>query len=105
MGHFGKVPIRAAWIFVVMPALVLNYFGEGAMLIENPMLGGITVAKSLYRDVRVFQRQPEGQRDQRAQAFDGFLYLLCFEHVDGTQAFEVPPPRATTLWQFGLRRF
>ncbi|MDP8985278.1 MAG: KUP/HAK/KT family potassium transporter [Pseudomonadota bacterium] len=36
MGHFGKVPIRAAWIFVVMPALVLNYFGEGAMLIENP---------------------------------------------------------------------
>ena len=36
MGHFGKWPIRAAWIFIVMPALVLNYFGEGAMLIENP---------------------------------------------------------------------
>jgi KUP system potassium uptake protein len=36
MGHFGKIPIRAAWIFVVMPALVLNYFGEGALLIENP---------------------------------------------------------------------
>jgi KUP system potassium uptake protein len=36
MGHFGKTPIRAAWIFVVMPALVLNYFGQGALLIENP---------------------------------------------------------------------
>jgi len=36
MGHFGKAPIRAAWIVVVMPALVLNYFGEGALLIENP---------------------------------------------------------------------
>src|ERR1700736_2212117 len=36
MGHFGKAPIRAAWICVVMPALVLNYFGQGAMLIENP---------------------------------------------------------------------
>ena len=36
MGHFGKSPIRAAWIVVVMPALVLNYFGEGALLIENP---------------------------------------------------------------------
>jgi KUP system potassium uptake protein len=36
MGHFGKTPIRAAWIFTVMPALVLNYFGQGAMLIENP---------------------------------------------------------------------
>src|SRR6202167_2236338 len=36
MGHFGKSPIRLGWIFVVMPALVLNYFGQGAMLIENP---------------------------------------------------------------------
>jgi KUP system potassium uptake protein len=36
MGHFGKEPIRAGWIFVVMPALVTNYFGQGAMLIENP---------------------------------------------------------------------
>ncbi|HLZ96901.1 MAG TPA: KUP/HAK/KT family potassium transporter [Steroidobacteraceae bacterium] len=36
MGHFGKNPIRGAWVFIVMPALVLNYFGQGAMLIENP---------------------------------------------------------------------
>jgi KUP system potassium uptake protein len=36
MGHFGKVPIRLSWIFVVMPALVINYFGQGALLIENP---------------------------------------------------------------------
>ena len=36
MGHFGKTPIRLGWICIVMPALVLNYFGQGAMLIENP---------------------------------------------------------------------
>ena len=36
MGHFGKTPIRLGWICVVMPALVTNYFGQGAMLIENP---------------------------------------------------------------------
>ena len=36
MGHFGKKPIRLGWILVVMPALVLNYFGQGALLIENP---------------------------------------------------------------------
>ena len=36
MGHFGKAPIRLSWICVVMPALVLNYFGQGAMLMENP---------------------------------------------------------------------
>jgi KUP system potassium uptake protein len=36
MGHFGKAPIRLSWVAIVMPALVLNYFGQGAMLIENP---------------------------------------------------------------------
>lgn len=36
MGHFGKTPIRWGWILIVMPALVLNYFGQGAMLIQNP---------------------------------------------------------------------
>ena len=36
MGHFGKTPIRLSWIFVVMPALVINYFGQGALLIEKP---------------------------------------------------------------------
>ncbi len=36
MGHFGKAPIRLGWICVVMPALMMNYFGQGALLIENP---------------------------------------------------------------------
>jgi KUP system potassium uptake protein len=36
MGHFGKSPIRLGWICIVMPALVINYFGQGALLIENP---------------------------------------------------------------------
>ena len=36
MGHFGKAPIRIAWFGLVFPALVLNYFGQGALLISNP---------------------------------------------------------------------
>jgi KUP system potassium uptake protein len=42
MGHFGRFPIRLAWFAVVLPALVLNYFGQGALIltdktaIENP---------------------------------------------------------------------
>ena len=36
MGHFGKRPIRLAWFSVVMPCLVLNYFGQGALLLGNP---------------------------------------------------------------------
>jgi KUP system potassium uptake protein len=36
MGHFGKGPIRIAWFGLVFPALILNYFGQGALLIANP---------------------------------------------------------------------
>jgi KUP system potassium uptake protein len=36
MGHFGKKPIRLAWFTVVMPALTLNYFGQGALLLSEP---------------------------------------------------------------------
>jgi KUP system potassium uptake protein len=37
MGHFGAAPIRRAWIGFVMPALVINYFGQGALLLANPL--------------------------------------------------------------------
>jgi KUP system potassium uptake protein len=36
MGHFGKRPIRLAWFAVVLPSLVLNYFGQGALLLADP---------------------------------------------------------------------
>ena len=36
MGHFGKKPIRLAWFSIVMPALTLNYFGQGALLLNEP---------------------------------------------------------------------
>jgi KUP system potassium uptake protein len=36
MGHFGRKPIARAWFALVLPALLLNYFGQGALLLENP---------------------------------------------------------------------
>ena len=36
LGHFGKLPIRIAWFAIVMPALTLNYFGQGALLLARP---------------------------------------------------------------------
>ena len=36
MGHFGRRPIRVAWSTVVFPALILNYFGQGALILSNP---------------------------------------------------------------------
>ena len=36
LGHFGSAPIRRGWFAVVLPALLLNYFGQGALLLPNP---------------------------------------------------------------------
>jgi KUP system potassium uptake protein len=36
LGHFGKKPIQVAWLFIVLPALLLNYMGQGALLLDNP---------------------------------------------------------------------
>ena len=44
MGHFGKAPVRIAWFSLVWPALVLNYFGQGALLLDH----GGKVQQPLY---------------------------------------------------------
>lgn len=36
MGHFGRKPISLSWLWIVLPALVLNYFGQGALLLADP---------------------------------------------------------------------
>jgi KUP system potassium uptake protein len=45
MGHFGVSPIRRAWLYFVMPALALNYFGQGALLLADPS----AIANPFYR--------------------------------------------------------
>ncbi len=44
MGHFGRRPIRLAWFVMVLPALMLNYFGQGALLLRQPE----TIANPFY---------------------------------------------------------
>ncbi len=39
IGHFGQQPIRRMWFFIVLPALLLNYFGQGAVLLKDPAAG------------------------------------------------------------------
>ena len=36
LGHFGRKPIQAAWVALVLPALLLNYFGQGALVLADP---------------------------------------------------------------------
>jgi KUP system potassium uptake protein len=47
MGHFGRFPIRAAWFFFVMPALLLNYYGQGGLLLVHPE----AIANPFYHSV------------------------------------------------------
>ncbi|RYG13170.1 MAG: potassium transporter Kup [Burkholderiales bacterium] len=54
MGHFGKKPIRWAWFGFVLPALVLNYFGQGAVLLEHPE----AVASPFFMAIPVWARIP-----------------------------------------------
>jgi KUP system potassium uptake protein len=47
MGHFGRRPIQVAWLWIVFPALVLNYFGQGALILADPA----AVSSPFYRMV------------------------------------------------------
>jgi KUP system potassium uptake protein len=47
LGHFGRVPIKTAWFGLVLPALMLNYFGQGALLLRHPD----AIASPFYRMV------------------------------------------------------
>ncbi len=54
MGHFGRRPIRVAWFAIVLPALLLNYFGQGALLIQEPD----AISHPFYRMAPEWARYP-----------------------------------------------
>src|SRR6201747_1208510 len=47
LGHFGRRPIQAGWLYFVLPALLINYFGQGALVLSDPS----TIENSFYRMV------------------------------------------------------
>jgi KUP system potassium uptake protein len=47
LGHFGRKPIQAGWLYFVLPALLINYFGQGALVLSNPA----AIENSFYRMV------------------------------------------------------
>ena len=48
MGHFGRNPIRVSWLFFVLPALILNYMGQGAMLLALPPEQAVETVKNPF---------------------------------------------------------
>ena len=47
MGHFGRKPIGISWLFFVMPALMLNYMGQGAMILSLDPAGAPTARRAI----------------------------------------------------------
>ncbi len=47
LGHFGRKPIQGAWLYFVLPSLLINYFGQGALVLSNPA----AIENSFYRMV------------------------------------------------------
>jgi KUP system potassium uptake protein len=45
LGHFGRKPIQAGWLYFILPSLLINYFGQGALVLSNPA----TIENSFYR--------------------------------------------------------
>jgi KUP system potassium uptake protein len=48
MGHFGRKPIRVSWLYFVMPALLLNYMGQGAMILESTPVDALAKVKDPF---------------------------------------------------------
>ena len=54
LGHFGRKPIQSGWLYFVLPALLINYFGQGALVLSDPA----AIENSFYRMVPEFLLLP-----------------------------------------------
>ena len=111
MGHFGIKPIRKAWFALVMPALLLNYFGQGAYLLSSPEFGNqpfynlvskqwlwplITLAT--LAAIIASQAVISGIFSLTRQAMNyGYLPALKIEHTSARSQGQIYVPFANTL--------
>ena len=107
MGHFGRKPVRRAWLFFVMPALVINYFGQGALLLQhpeavaNPFYGMVPtgnatfflVGLSTIACVIASQAMISGAFSLTKQAMQmGFFPRVTIRHTDKSQEGQIYIP-------------
>ena len=116
LGHFGRKPIQSAWLFLVLPALLLNYFGQGALVlarpetIENPfyllypdwalypMVALATVATSIASQAVI-----TGAYSITRQAMQlGFLPRMEVRHTSEALAGQIYMPRVNWLLLAGV---
>ncbi len=116
MGHFGAHPIRLTWTFFVLPCLVLNYFGQGALVmhdpasIENPffLLGPHWIRLPLVllatvATVIASQAVISGAYSMTRQCMQlGFLPRMTVRHTSNTEEGQIYVPQVNTMLAVGV---
>ena len=115
MGHFGRLPIRLMWFAVVLPALLLNYFGQGALLLVDPA----AAVNPFFNLVPGWARYPmlvvataaaitasqaliSGAYSLTQQAVQlGYLPRLTIVHTSQTRAGQIYMPEVNTALMIG----
>ncbi len=111
MGHFGRGPIKRAWLYFVFPALLLNYFGQGALVLANPQalenpfyylapewgLYPLVILASLA-SVIASQAVISGAFSLTRQAIQlGYLPRLDVRHTSAEEAGQIYVPRVNFM--------
>jgi len=116
MGHFGRKPIQTAWLFVVLPSLVLNYLGQGALILADPKAVDNSfylmtpdwallpmVALSTAATVIASQAVITGAFSLVSQAIQlGLLPRLEIVHTSDSQEGQIYIPRINTILLIGV---
>ncbi len=116
LGHFGRKPIQAAWFLLVLPALLLNYFGQGALVLSDPT----TIDDPFYRLVPESMRLPmvglatvatviasqaviTGAYSLTRQAIQlGLLPRFEIRHTSAQHSGQIYMPRVNTILLIGV---
>ena len=116
MGHFGRRPIQVAWLLIVLPALVCNYLGQGALILSDPSAvqnpfylmapsWGLAplVLLSTAATVIASQAVITGAYSLASQAIQlGLLPRLEIVHTSSTQEGQIFIPRVTRILLLGV---
>jgi KUP system potassium uptake protein len=116
LGHFGRKPIQTAWLFFVLPALVINYFGQGALVLAdqsailNPFYRMVPswalypmIALATAATIIASQAVITGAYSLTNQAVQlGLLPRLQIRRTSATQAGQIYIPRITGLLLVGV---
>jgi KUP system potassium uptake protein len=116
MGHFGARPIRMAWLFFVLPSLILNYFGQGALMISTPaaianpffLLGPVwlripMVVLATAATVIASQAGIAGAFSVARQCMQlGFLPRMTVRHTSNVEEGQIYVPQVNTALAIGV---